>query len=468
VARRKRAGLPWPTPRDMGDLVVSGEPMDRVLLGRLAPDTVEGQLLGLLGRDRGTPALAAPAGSGVLVVGASQTGKTSSIMTPAVLRWQGPVIVTSIRSDVLRHSWEAREQAGWPVLIYNPKNQGGYGSDTWSPLVAAMGDRPWVGATRMASLLIDAAGMVRDRDQDFWNGTAVRYLAPLLLAAAADGPSMEPVIRWLNDEAVAREELPPRLSAYPEALSEAESVWANYPKLRDSIYETTRVALMAYKDQDVRQTCLASGSGRLPDITPDTVLGTDGKPGATLYILSPTTDWEYFAPLFSALITSLLDAAYSRADADSNGKLDPPLLLALDEAANIAPIKDLPNYSSTAAGAGIQLITVLQDLGQAERVWGPESTRTLLTNHYGGRLILGGTVDSKTLDWVREMLGEVDRTRTTHNHEGVFGRTSTSVSAERQAVATAAEIRTMARGTALLIAGSYPVARVILKQWTTI
>jgi type IV secretory pathway TraG/TraD family ATPase VirD4 len=176
---------------------------------------------------------------------------------------------------------------------------------------------------------------------------------------------MEPVIRWLNDEAVAREEVPSRLSAYPEALSEAESVWANYPKLRDSIYETARVALKAYKDQDVRQTCLASDAGPLPEITPDTVLGTEGKPGATLYIVSPATDWRYFAPLFSALVTSLLDAAYSRAEADSKGKLDPPLLLALDEAANIAPINDLPSYSRTAAEADIHVITVIQDLGQA-------------------------------------------------------------------------------------------------------
>jgi hypothetical protein len=50
----------------------------------------------------------------------------------------------------------------------------------------------------------------------------------------------------------------------------------------------------------------------------------------------------------------------------------------------------------------------------------------------------------------------------------MFGRTTTSRTPERQPVATAAELRTMPRGTALLICGSLPAAQVNLREWTAI
>jgi type IV secretory pathway TraG/TraD family ATPase VirD4 len=453
----------------MRELVVSEPEPGRVLLGRLSADTTEAMLWGLVDAERSNPALASPPGYGVMVVGASRSGKTTSILSPSVVRWDGPVIATSIRSDVLRNSWEAREEAGWPVLIYNPKNQGGFGSNTWSPLVAAMGDKPWPGARRMATALIEASGIVENganQSQDFWNAAAADYLAPVLLAAAVDGPSMEPVLRWLQKGDKARVEIRRQLSDHPEALSAAEAVWKLVPKQRDSIYLTARTALSAYQDDDVMSTCRSDGP--LPDITPDSVLGSTGDnatPGATLYVISPPTDWRYFAPLFTALLTSLIDAAYNRAEQETS--LDPPLLLALDEVANIAPIHDLPSIVSTAAGAGIQVVTGFQDLAQAERIWGVDGARTLLQNHYA-RLILGGTADLATLEWAQAMLGEVESERITQSTEGTFGRRTTSRSSERMPVATAAELRTMPRGTALLICGSFPAARVTLRQWTTI
>jgi type IV secretion system protein VirD4 len=452
----------------MRELVVAGPQAGRVLLGRLQPSSSGAKTLRRLGVDGASPALASPRCYGVLVVGAARSGKTTSILTPAVTRWDGPVIATSIRNDVLKESWEVREAAGWPVLIYNPKNQGGYGSNTWSPLVAAMGEQPWVGARRMATALIEASGLAENganRAMDFWNAAAADFLGPLLLAAAGEGPSMEPVVRWLREGDDAKDEVRLRLARHPAALRAADSVFALAARQRDSIYLTARTALAAYQDPEVIRTCLASGPGHMPDITPETVLGTPGKRGASLYVVSPPTDWRYFAPLFTALLTSLLDAAYSRSDG-SDGS-DAPLLVALDEVANIAPIADLPSIVSTAAGAGIQLITVLQDLGQAERIWGKDGARTLLQNHYA-RLILGGTVDLDTLEWAQAMLGEREVETTTKSEAGFAGRRSTSRSYQRQPIATAAEIREMPRGTALLIAGSAPAARVTLRQGTTI
>jgi type IV secretion system protein VirD4 len=457
---RVRVRSPWPTPKQMGDLVVAGPEPGRVLLGRLQPSTVETSALDFLQPGGGSPALASRPYQGVLVIGPARSGKTSSILVPAIRQWNGSVIATSIRSDLLAESREDREAAGWSTLIYNPTNQGGYGSNTWSPLATVTGERAWENARRVASALIEASSLAENganAQATFWNAAAADYLGPLLLAAAQDGPSMEPVIRWLQEGGSARGEVGARLVNHAAALRAAVAVWESSVKLRDSIYLTARTALAAYQDSTVMSTCLGRNGGRSTDITPDSVLGTAPDPergmvagaGSTLYVISPPSGWRYFAPLFTALLTSLIDEAYRRAD--SAHGLAPPLLLALDEVANIAPINDLPAYSSTAAGAGIQLITVLQDLGQAERIWE-----------------VGGTVDLPTLEWVQAMLGEKKVKKTTRSRSGLFGQRSTSHSEEERPLATMAEIREMPTGTALLICGSAPAARLTLRQWTTI
>jgi type IV secretory pathway TraG/TraD family ATPase VirD4 len=440
----------------------------------------EAEAMRWLGRNQdGGPALAAEHCAGVLVIGASRSGKTSSLLAPAVTHWYGPVITTSIRDDVIAQTVAKREAAGWPVLVYNPKLEGEYGSSTWSPLTAAMGDKPWVGAIRMAEVLVEAAGRAEggfNREQDFWNDAAASYVAPLLLAAAQLGSSMEPVMRWLHtiDEVETdarggfkgypvREEIRDLLDGYPEARRAAESVWSLYDEARGSIYLTARTTLAAYNDPDALSTCGTAGRGKTVDITPDTVLGTPTTNGATLYLVAPPTNRRHLAPLFTALLTSMMEAAFSRS---SGGRLmNPPLLLALDEVANIAPIKELPDYASMAAGSGIQLITVLQDLGQAESIWQQTGTRTLFTNH-AAKLIFGGTTDIATLKWVQEMFGEAEMLRYTES----FGKGGKSISRtpERRPLLTTDEIRRLPKGAALLVYGRERAAIVTLTPGTTI
>lgn len=442
----------------MGDLVVAGSEPGRILLGRLAGG-------GGRGRNR-EPPLASPWCYGVLVLGPSRSGKTTSMLAPAVSSWEGPVVTTSIRFDVIERTWKVRSDKG-PILVYNPKNEGSAGSNTWSPMIAVMGDDPWGGAKRMATSLVEAAGTAENRrnsHQEFWNSAAADYVAPLLLAAAPDAPSMEPVVRWLQLGDRAKREVKPRLANHQDALAAVEFVWGLEPRAADSVYLTARTALSAYQDPFVMRTCLSGRPGELPDITPETILGTESTPGATLYIISPPTDQRYFSPLFTALLTSVFDAAYARAGGRT---LNPPLLLALDEVANITPIQDLPSLSSRAAGAGIQLVTVLHDLGQAEALWGVGETRTLLNNHYA-KLLLGGLADVQTLEWAQKLLPETDQPRTGVSQVGRFGPVTASKSSEARPAMSLDELRTMPRGTALLLCGGHPAARVTLREWHVI
>jgi type IV secretion system protein VirD4 len=462
----------------MGEYVVTGAEPGRVLLGRLQPATLEATILHSFLPRAGKP-LAAPRCYGVLVIGPARSGKTTSLLLPAVTRWDGPVITTSIRTDVLRRSWEKREASGWRTLIYNPAGEDGIGSHTWSPLTPAMGENGWAGARRVASALIEAGGLAeegKNRNEAFWDAAAVDYLGPLLLAAAKRGPSMEPVLRWLREGDSARAEVSSLLQSEPDALRIARSVWnLESERQRESIVLTARLCLTAYEDPNVMRTCQGTAPGELPDITPEAVLGTSSAAGpgsapgrgATLYLVAPPSDWALFAPLFTALIRSLIDAAY-RAAATAGGSLDPPLLIALDEAANITPLKELPDISSTSAGTGIQLITVLQSLGQAEYIWGEARTRTLIDNHSGARVIFGGAADVETLTWAQELCGKMEVEISATSGNRWFGGGQTSRQREERYKAPIAEIRQMEKGTALVIGGAKPAAAVSLREGTAI
>ena len=87
----------------------------------------------------------------------------------------------------------------------------------------------------------------------------------------------------------------------------------------------------------------------------------------TLYVTAPIHDQARFRPLFAAVIRQVLTAVFERA---SDTPLAAPLLLVLDEAANIAPVEDLPTVASTAASMGLQLVTVFQDVAQIKDRYG--------------------------------------------------------------------------------------------------
>ena len=48
--------------------------------------------------------------------------------------------------------------------------------------------------------------------------------------------------------------------------------------------------------------------------------------------------------------------------------------------ANIAPLPNLDGLASTAAGQGVQLVTVVQDLAQMRARWGDRAA-TIVNNH---------------------------------------------------------------------------------------
>jgi hypothetical protein len=111
-------------------------------------------------------------------------------------------------------------------------------------------------------------------------------------------------------------------------------------------------------------------------------------------------------PLGAGLTDQVLRAAVRAAEM-RGGRLDPPLLCVLDEAANICKISDLPQLYSHFGSRGILPISILQSYPQGARVWG-EQGMAALWSAATIKVIGAGIDDAKLADDLSRLVGEHD------------------------------------------------------------
>lgn len=421
----------WAEARDLRALVVRGPESGRLVLGY-----------------SGRHLVATESRHSVCVMGPTQTNKTTGFAVPAILEWPGPVLATSVKDDLVANTvgWRAKQGKVW---LYDPTNATGRPSAGWTPLSAV---EDWASARRVAAWLVSAAetpGGVEDAD--FWHKAATKLMAPYLLAARLVNADMAQVVEWIDTQEV--NEVGDILGslAPPAALRAARANWRRDEKQRSSIFTTAEIVLDAYADPVV------AASAERSEIHPDLLF--DGGTH-TLYISAPSDDQDQLRPLFGALVHQVLAAVDRRAA--GRRPVDPPLLVVLDEAANIAPLRNLDKLASTAAGLGVQLVTVWQDMAQIEARYGRRA-QTIVNNHRA-KVLLSGISDPSALDYVSRLSGEeeVARDSTTRDASGL--RSSTESTAYRR-LAPVDALRRVVPGEGVLLYGHLPPAQLRLRPW---
>jgi type IV secretion system protein VirD4 len=374
---RERAPVArWATRRDLKPLRVSAPQPRRLTLGR-----------------HGRDLLAAPERQSVIVFGPTQTHKTSGLIIPALLEWEGPVLCTSVKSDVIAATLERREALG-ETWIFDPAQATEYERSRATPLHAV---EDWRGALRVAHWLAGAAkSRAGDlKDGDFWFTNAEKLIAPLLLAARRSEATMAVVATWLDEGPEAAE------AAVTQILEEAGEVDATRAfratqnreeRQRSSVFTTAETILKGFADPRVAEETAGA------DYTPARLLAGSN----TLYLFGPRMEQERLSTVFATLIQELVTMVEQRSGAHGE-PIDPPLLLLLDEVANIAPIPDLDELASTAAGLGIQLVCVCQDLAQLQARLGSRATTTV--NNCWAKLVGRGISDLETLNYFTHLIG---------------------------------------------------------------
>ena len=298
------------------------------------------------------------------------------------------------------------------------------------------------------------SAMTGMNDADFWHLTAMKLIAPLLFAAARTDRTMADVIRWLDRQEVG--EVADILDSVgvQEACDAAEATWKREERQRSSIYTTAETILEVFYDPDVSQSEKIGHYKGIPD--PRTFISSRD----TLYLCAPAHDQCRCRALMAAVVTNIVRAAYEVALAGGH-PLNPSLLVVIDEAANVAPLADLDELASTAAGHGVQLVTVWQDLAQLNARYATRAASVI--NNHRAKLFCSGISDVATLEHAGQLVGEADvlSTSNTYDRHGYSGRTHSST---YRRLLPGDALRRMPPGQAVLIYGSLPPAMIQLRE----
>jgi len=419
-------------------------------LGRPAgPDHLHGDGI-VLGWHEGRP-LQSPAEDNVLLFGVQRSGKTSTVVVPTLLGWKGAVVATSTKEELVSLTARHRGRTG-PLWVFAPLDRDhawmerlGLRPATWNPLDA-------VDSCGSASELADHFTAEGKRGHAaHWYLAASSLITGLAVCEHERGGDMRSVLARLNR--TQHSEFVGLAGVVEDSgASELLLAFALTPeKEAGSIASTARSSLSIWTDERV---AAATGSG--PDaLDLDRLLIEAG----TLYLVAPAEEAERCRPLFSALLSSLLRRATSRARAQG-GVLSPRLLLALDEAANFARIPRLSAYASSGPGQGIQVLLGYHDLAQVEAAYGPEAARTIW-NNCRARVLLPGQGDIKTLELFSRAIGDETRTyRAAHRDRWNSGSGEQRVG---RPLASVDELRRLK--TAVLLYATAPPAQLELRRW---
>ena len=162
--------------------------------------------------------LRVPVQESITITAPPRAGKTG-MLADLVLRFRGPVVATSVKSDIYELTSGIRAQCG-PVEVFNPQRVSDLPSTfAWSPVA---GCRDPEVAARRAEAFTGAVSVKGTEQEDFWSQQASEFFRAALMAADLAGGDMRLVGRWLLGSAEDAEAILERAGQDQWAISLAQ------------------------------------------------------------------------------------------------------------------------------------------------------------------------------------------------------------------------------------------------------
>ena len=230
--------------------------------------------------------------------------------------------------------------------------------------------------------------------------------------------------------------------------------WAHtLAELRSEAHKTAATVRMvmsrtlAFMADPALATSVLPGPGEGFDI-PSFLDGT-----GTVYLIAEAVSEEApVAPLFAAMASEIHYIAAQLGQASPSGRLDPPLLMGMDEVTQVCPVP-LPFWLSDSGGKGIQVAAVVHGEAQLAERWG-DYGRQIVLDTSSVKVFLPGITDTTTLQAASTLCGQA--------MWKVRGQDHTTI----HEVATPDMIRQLPAGFALVIRGGCsPVIARLPRAW---
>ncbi|WP_371537070.1 type IV secretory system conjugative DNA transfer family protein [Streptomyces sp. NBC_00466] len=277
----------------------------------------------------------------------------------------GPALVVTSSPAVWSETKDARAKLG-PVLVYDP----GHLCDTparlhWSPTSGC--EDADTAAARAVALLAPVRPTARI--DTAMADTAETLLRSWLHAAAVDGRPFRQVHRWAQGAGQAQEAvriLRTHARARSGSAGLLESALTAHPERREVAQALTVRALSALSSIHIREACT-------PNRTDSVTLESFIHEGGTLYVVGEAIEdprtHPGAMPLLTALASSVVEHGRRLAARSTDGRLDPPMTLVLDDVAAVAPLPYLPELLTTGHEQGLHPLALLRSREQARNRW---------------------------------------------------------------------------------------------------
>jgi type IV secretory pathway TraG/TraD family ATPase VirD4 len=395
-----------------------------------------------LGRAHWRHGLRVPLEEHVLVMAPPRTYKTA-FLADVILRYPGPVIATTTKADVFTLTGAVRARRG-PVHVFNPQYIGGVQPTfSWSPVA---GCEDPATAIRRADAFAFAVSREGVEDGSFWSAKASDYLRGYFHAAALAGCDMRAVAAWVSGaDPHVPEQILTAAGAAQWGLTLAE--------LRSEAHKTAATVRMVMS----RALSFMADPALAASVLPRSGEGFDIpaflEACGTVYMIAEAIGEDApVAPLFAAMATEIHYAAAIAGQASESGRLDPPLLMGLDEVTQICPVP-LPSWLSDSGGKGIQVVAVVHGEAQLAGRWDDHGRQVVLDTS-SVKVFLPGITDTTTLQAASVLCGQASWKIRGQDHASFHD------------VATPDMIRQLPTGFALLIRGGYaPVIARLPRAW---
>ena len=289
----------------------------------------------------------------------TRSGKGVTLIIPHLLRYQGSAFVLDPKGENAKRTARRRAALNDKVHVLDPFGISGRPQARFNPLSRFTPENMEAESKSLAAALF----VVGDRERDHWTGAGQQLLAAIILYvyASPDIPKAH------KDLPTVRRLLLGKLKETLQAMTRSEAADGLLHDLAASFLDTPEKEFGSIVSAAQRQTeildnpyivaCLsATGKGEEVDFKAWHT-GT-----MTVYLCLSAPKFPAFNRWLRLVLTSALD--------EMTDTLKPPKLpvcFMLDELATLGHLAPVENAVGLAAGYGIQLVTVFQDVGADAR-----------------------------------------------------------------------------------------------------
>ncbi|ORM35506.1 type IV secretory system conjugative DNA transfer family protein [Williamsia sp. 1135] len=398
-----------------------------------------------------------------LVIMGPRSNKTSSQAVPRILAAPGAVVATSNKPDLWILTAAMRKVHG-PIYAYDPGQIAFATQMWWWNILRDI--TSFNSAKRIATHFMAGVGSNNSEsgNSGFFDSGAKFMLARNLLAAALSGHTMRDVVTWIDTYSRKPVELL-REHGQRRAADALEGQLDLPHETLGGIQGGAAAALACIQDESALtwitppDTWIDQPDHEVPELDLWTLFTATTDDAPTLYLMTQEGA-ESSGPVVAAMVDHIFKLGDLAASAQG-GRVDPPVTMVLDEAANICRIKELPDKASHLGSKGILVDVILQSYQQGMGVWGREQMGAL----WGAstcRIIGAGLQNIEDARMISDLVGTHKIWQT--NSNGPQGKSRSLVD---EPIMRPEEVAAMSRAHALLIRqGSRPVLMDLLPWYT--